>query len=126
MADRVDFWQGLNEAHAWEVARGEHDRACEYGVTDGRTTWRMCGCSQRRRERDGHTGDLPGLEFCGPPCPRCGAETDCDDGVFSCPPCRASWNSDGSWRGYTDEHHDYLPTALDGVFVARPEAVARG
>lgn len=109
----AEFFAGLEEKHAVQVERGEHDEHCEFGWTVARdhawTRLYLCHCSKRRREAAGYTrppGRLLRVRSGFPTCPRCSATPRFDGDCWICDPCRVSWDVNGTGAEFTDEFGD--------------------
>lgn len=97
-------------AHALEVARGEHDEHCEHGPREhnGRPIINyICGCSKRRREREGYTEPPGELIYQPPLCPRCDDAVWHNGDVWQCDPCRVTWPGGfGTSAEFFDDYGD--------------------
>ena len=100
-----DFFAGLRDRHAAEVAEGKHDDACEWRANGHY----LCHCSKRRREAAGFS-EPPTEELYFPPpaCPRCDQDLDHDGDSWRCYTCQLAWDNDGSHAHYTDDYGDDL------------------
>jgi hypothetical protein len=105
------FRKRVEERHAAEEVRGEHDDDCEWGPR-----FYICNCSKRRREAVGFTEppEEP-LDFPPPSCPRCGRDLWHDGDGWQCGVCPLSWNDDGTGVRFTDDMGDLSRCAEHGI-----------
>lgn len=116
------FFVNIAARYAAEVARGEHDDACEYDVRG----FYLCHCSKRRREAAGHKEPPTdsGLDFPPPSCPRCDEDLGHDGDGWVCVGCSLSWDSSGYGACFTDEYGDDL--AVRATEWAAKQEVSEG
>lgn len=92
------------QAYRDSVARGEHDRECEYHPEG----FYLCHCKKRRRVAVfGNEPPSAELYFPPPSCTRCDGDLYWDEG-WRCDECSLRWSSHGTDAEYTDDHGDDL------------------
>ena len=107
----VEKWRERSmREYAEQVARGEHDEQCEFGLheVDGRPTFLgLCHCAKRRREQEGFTTPPGPVIHNSPSCPRCYRDLDYDGDGWGCAPCHVIWGDAGDGKGeFTDDYGD--------------------
>jgi len=108
--------------YAEQIARGEHDDACEYDVRG----FYLCHCSKRKREAAGFT-EPPSddLYFPPPSCPHCDGDLDSDGDSWCCYSCRLQWTQHGTDAEFTDDHGDDLAED-SAAWKARAAQLSKG